>query len=660
MEEKLILLSGSSTEEISCKNQLLEDMQKKSGEVKISFRQISKLDPNASNGFTFFLAAFANKDLKKDDYTLTLKMDVDIGGIKTEKEAKCTLRKDVELKEGKQVQASLYCSVDLSENEKRQIKFDDPEAIKISINNPDISGINEDEMLSPLETDKAIELANDLRAIGALTDLGECIDFSLEENIDTISIPSFEIISLISRQIGDKREKCRNGIMIFSGKFSSKITEETTFDLPLSFPQISIKCIVPKTEDENIAVSFPCKSPKFKNINSIVIEPRLLKKKNKELFFIKPINLNFIESFGCEDYNDIKYQREKERLNSNYSLLQLSGFQPPKGGIFGFFMALIKAKEQNNFDNLPVIKVHIITNETLRYLEDLVLQNELIVNINCNLRTGTSSSDLACGLDCSGNSDKGGEMEMDEDTMILGLPENTNIKSPTVLGKDYSNPENLRSINDLPQVTIKENGIDETGCEDFGNYTIQGTIQGKGLKNTRGVVIPFSIPDSSGLCDIEVNGNNVIMKCQNKEKFKHSPIIIGQTIIQDPNRTEIFILNSYVNKKSFACAISVNSSNIIISSSSSSNISFTSSSSSPTSSSTKSDVELGAVRYFRGNKSSGLSGGVIAGLIIAIVAVIAISTGLVIYFKGRKTKSLRQDIDTSERFKIKKNDTYKV
>ena len=202
--------------------------------------------------------------------------------------------------------------------------------------------------------------------------------------------------------------------------------------------------------------------------------------------------------------------------------------------------------------------------------------------------------------------------------------------------------------------------MDETGYEDFGNYTIQGTIQGKGLKNTKGVVIPFSIPDSSGLCDIEVNGNNVIMKCQNKEKFKHSPIIIGQTIIQDPNGTEIFILNSYVNKKSFACAISVNSSNIIISSSSSSNISFTSSSSSPTSSSTKSDVELGAVRYFRGNKSSGLSGGVIAGLIIAIVAVIAISTGLVIYFKGRKTKSLRQGIDSSERFKIKKNDTYKV
>ena len=60
---------------------------------------ISHLDPNAVNGFTFFLAAFANKNLKKDDYILTTKMNVNIGGIITEKEAKCTLRKDVELKD---------------------------------------------------------------------------------------------------------------------------------------------------------------------------------------------------------------------------------------------------------------------------------------------------------------------------------------------------------------------------------------------------------------------------------------------------------------------------------------------------------------------------------------------------------------------------------
>ena len=261
---------------------------------------------------------------------------------------------------------------------------------------------------------------------------------------------------------------------------------------------------------------------------------------------------------------------------------------------------------------------------------------------------------------------------MSEDTMISGLPEPTNIKSGTVLGKDYSNPENLRSMNNLPQVTIKENGIDETGCEEFGNYTIQGTIQGKGLKNTKGVVIPFSLPDSSGLCDIEVNGDDVTMNCQNKEKFKHSPIMFGQTLIQDSNGTEIFILKSYTNQKSFACAISVNSSSNIIPDS---NISYSNiasvpsltsvpsvpsvpSSSLPNSSSSKPDAASKVARHFRDNKSGGLSGGVIAVLIIVTVAALLVVTGLAVYFKGKMTKSSEPKIDSSEQIKIIKKGIY--
>ena len=37
---------------------------------------------------------------------------------------------------------------------------------------------------------------------------------------------------------------------------------------------------------------------------------------------------------------------------------------------------------------------------------------------------------------------------------------------------------------------------------------IKGIIQGKGLNNAKAVIIPFSNPDSNGLYDIEVNGND--------------------------------------------------------------------------------------------------------------------------------------------------------
>ena len=52
----MILFSSNTTGEINCKNQLLEDIQKKSEQSQLSFRQISHLDPNVDNGFTFFLA----------------------------------------------------------------------------------------------------------------------------------------------------------------------------------------------------------------------------------------------------------------------------------------------------------------------------------------------------------------------------------------------------------------------------------------------------------------------------------------------------------------------------------------------------------------------------------------------------------------------------
>jgi hypothetical protein len=222
----------------------------------------------------------------------------------------------------------------------------------------------------------------------------------------------------------------------------------------------------------------------------------------------------------------------------------------------------------------------------------------------------------------------------------------------------------------LPRVTIIKNGIDDTGCEDFGNYTIKGTVKGKGLHNTKGAIIPFSFPDSSGLCDIEVNGDNVTMKCYNKEKFKHSSIILGQTIIQDSNKKEIFILNSYINKKSFACAISTNSSNIIIPNStipSITSIPSISSSNSPnsnipsSSSSSKSDSVSNTVRLFRVNKSSGLNGGIIAGIIIAIAAAIAIVIGFAIYFKGKMKNLHQRTLNSSERIKMQAHEfTYKV
>ena len=81
--------------------------------------------------------------------------------------------------------------------------------------------------------------------------------------------------------------QCPNGRFSLRGILSSKIDEEETFDLPLSYPQSEIKCKVIQV-NENEEVDISCKTQKkFKLVEKFVIESRLVKKKNKEVVYIK-------------------------------------------------------------------------------------------------------------------------------------------------------------------------------------------------------------------------------------------------------------------------------------------------------------------------------------------------------------------------------------
>ena len=94
-------------------------------------------------------------------------------------------------------------------------------------------------------------------------------------------------------------------------------------------------------------------------------------------------------------------------------------------------------------------------------------------------------------------------MGLDQESPIAGLPEPADPATiPIII--NYSNPINLEVINKLSIVELTD--IDGTVCEDFGNYTITGEIKSGTLNDITGVLILFSYPDSSGLCDIEVNG----------------------------------------------------------------------------------------------------------------------------------------------------------
>ena len=95
--------------------------------------------------------------------------------------------------------------------------------------------------------------------------------------------------------------------------------EEKTFEFPLSYPPVNIKCKV--EEEDNEKYQIICKlQNEFKDVNYIAIESRIVTKMNKEILFIekKLFNNNLT---SCINYNKIKFVKAKQNRNASFTFL---------------------------------------------------------------------------------------------------------------------------------------------------------------------------------------------------------------------------------------------------------------------------------------------------------------------------------------------------
>ena len=529
-EEILNLGSFSSEKGISCLNGILSEAEKK---IKnpIAFRQVSHLENNGINGFSFLFVPLISQPIQVN--SVIMKIIVIIDGKKKEKDAICKL-----------VKTNFKCEVTLESEEFSKIDFKNVESIKISPENEEISGISdlEEYQISPLATDIAINETKN----GNSTDLAQCIDYSLEEN-QNIATPSFEIISIRDPSILKEKGKLR-----IIGKFSEDIPDKMVFEIPLTYPEIKLKCkVIKATANEEVEII--CKTQKeFKHIKDFVFEPRMIKKRYKEMVFVKSKTFSLENPISCDNYNNLKYERIKKRQKLNLAFLQLSKFKP-QGRKANFFMSLVK-NNKKEFEKLYL-------NAIIRFLKSSnlrILQEDTLVElpISCEI---INISDTAGGFNCLSEDAGGTPINLQlktDDGNIAGIPDDAE-PSELILGKDYSNLENLKSVDKLPNVTITS--IDGSNCETNGEYIIKGNLDGGILEDTSNVEIPFGYPDSSGLCDIKVNNKEITMTCQNKEKFEYSNVLFEPTVVHNSEGIDIFKLNSYTNKESLSCQISLNS-----------------------------------------------------------------------------------------------------
>ena len=172
------------------------------------------------------------------------------------------------------------------------------------------------------------------------------------------------------------------------------------------------------------------------------------------------------------------------------------------------------------------------------------------------------------------------------------------------------------------------------------------------------MTIPFSNPDSSGLCKVTVVDDSTLsIACENKEAFKVSEIIIGAQIVNDKNGNPLFKINQdYTHNSQFACAISDKS--LATDDDDDDTDEEMGNDSSSDNSTVSSDIEsVRNAKYFRNGSSGGLSGGAIAGIVISVVAV-AIIVGVLVALIKKGTigagaaNVANSDISTVDRLKI--------
>ena len=267
-EEVLIINKFEDNKESNCKNGIVNTITTKIDiQIPITFRQVNQFT-SLKNKATFHFIGIVNQFMP---YGRKMKMlvFVYINGIKEQKEANCILNKYTPFNLYQSYgQVDFYCEVDTKSK---------PVDLEI-ISSDDVLGINdglEDYQRSPNKTDIKIKETE------KETNLGKVVNYTSNEIIYDIP-PVLNIFNIDIKNCEDK------GILKVEANFDKKIDQKFDFTIPLSYPASSIKCTAPVI-NANMKVKLDCKVQNNFKINdeSIIIEPRIIKKKIRKLFMLK-------------------------------------------------------------------------------------------------------------------------------------------------------------------------------------------------------------------------------------------------------------------------------------------------------------------------------------------------------------------------------------
>jgi len=600
-EEVLIINKFEDNKESNCKNGIVNTITTKIDiQIPITFRQVNQFI-SLKNKATFHFIGIVNQFMP---YGRKMKMlvFVYVNGIKEQKEANCILNKYTPFNLYQSYgQVDFYCEVDTRSK---------PVDLEI-ISSDDVLGINdglEDYQRSPNKTDIKIKETE------KETNLGKVVNYTSNEII--YDIPP--VLNIFNIDIKDCKEK---GILIVEANFDKKIDQKFDFTIPLSYPASSIKCTAPVI-NANMKVILDCKVQNNFKINdeSIIIEPRIIKKKNQEVIYVK----KFVKKLdlSCKNYNEYRLQIEE---NSKYTFLQTNSFNLKQGKIyFKIFIYPIK-----NIPKEPKIYINIIVKKKsyLRYLDETQEENNIACDLNSDEDKEIKEYNCISEKIKVDNENDIGSFQIESES-ISGLhEENTNpietdnnIKNNKII--NFTEIYNLSEIPTFEPVLDTYHDSQNDDCLKNGIFYINGTFKDEVnfTTNISNFEIHFSEPiDSSSICNFNSSSNFTQIKCLNKEEFEKQEIrisdqsISGVFLLSETKSETPYYFTCSINPLSNSLKMEINQ--IIKENDEEGNI-------------TQSSIENA---YFskKLKSSGGLSGGTIAAIVICS-AIILIAVGILI------------------------------
>jgi len=488
----------------------------------ISFRQLNKFE-QIGDVITFYFYGLTTEKLEIG-FTIEFYVYLILENEEKEKEERkitCTLEEPADPQsELNPVQADFKCVIDGLKEKYSSLIF---------IRSDSIVGVPTDEIyLNPYLTYLEIQK-------------GTILDFSLPQN--KVKVPTmFATESIVDSDCESQ------GTFKITGKIGAEFTEMKEVRIPLTFPTgVNVICNLPPAEAE-AKVEMECKFGGELDKQSLIIEQRIVRDGNEELFTFKGAKSEPLTCINGE------LKAAEKKLDIKLSFRQVNKFEQNGEKITFSFFGLSTQKLE--IGHMIDIWLYLLLPNGKREKTQRKAECKLLESI-APIKGEQVQADFSCEITGLDPSISYSSFEISNSDDFSGLPDNKVLIDPEKTKKaiengeldDFSLSENKIKV----PLLFESTRISETTCLSNGQFSITGNVKEEIEKDLE-FIVPLSYPENlESKCTLEKSTKTEVeMLCVLGGEISEQSLIFEQQVVRNGLK-EVLTLGS-IKSDAFSCA----------------------------------------------------------------------------------------------------------